>query len=175
MWWVYYRIMLSSQISVYNGISDLDLYIYCQITIVEFVCEELRWIGMFYLFIFEKWHFCLGFSLCLKSPLHFFFLLLLFIYLFTYWCIGCLRNCSFIVFVSSCWQSIRYSFLNATIVYYGGEIGNCYLVHQVLFPVSFEDYSRWLCIVFGCCIYFSRDFLLCEIWNGMRWAILKFR
>ena len=43
--------MLSSQIFVHNGISDLDLYIYCQITIVEFVCEELRWIGMFYLFM----------------------------------------------------------------------------------------------------------------------------
>ena len=86
--------MLSSQISVYNGILDLDLYVYCQITIVEFVCEELRWIGMFYFilfyFLFEKWNFCLGFSLSLKSPLD--FLLLLLIYLLLFHVVQCF-NC----------------------------------------------------------------------------------
>ena len=47
MWWVYYRVMLSKQISVHNSIPDFDLYNYCQITIVEFVCGELWWIEMF--------------------------------------------------------------------------------------------------------------------------------
>ena len=72
--------MLSSQISVYNGISDLDLYVYCQITIVEFVCEELRWIGMFYFIFYLKngisvW----GFLLALNLPWIFSYCFYLFI------------------------------------------------------------------------------------------------
>ena len=73
--------MLSSQISVHNSILDPDLYIYYQITVVEFVCEELRWIGMFYFILFFlKMAFLFGFLLALNLLWIFSFYFFLFIY-----------------------------------------------------------------------------------------------